>query len=120
MIYLDNAATTYPKPPGVIQAVKNSFSYGANPGRSGHKLSIKASEALYNCRENIGKLLNFQKPENIILLPSCTMALNTVIKGLLKKGDHVVISSLEHNSVLRPLKRLSDDGIIHFDVAKVY
>ena len=120
MIYLDNAATTYPKPPAVIKAVNNTFAYSANPGRAGHKMSIKASEILYGCRERIGKLLNFDITENIILLPSCTMALNTVIKGTLERGDHVVISSLEHNSVLRPLKRLADDGIITFDVAKVY
>lgn len=120
MIYLDNAATTYPKPRTVIKAVNNSFSYSANPGRAGHMMSIKASEVLYSCREKIGKLISFDKFENIILLPSCTMALNTVIKGTLKKGDHVVISSLEHNSVLRPLERMADEGIITFDVAKVF
>ena len=120
MIYLDNAATTYPKPIVVKHAVSNSFSYAANPGRAGHRLSIKASEILFSCRENISKLLNFQKPENVILLSSCTMALNTVMKGLLRKGDHVIISSLEHNSVLRPLKRLKDEGMISFDVATVY
>ena len=120
MIYLDNAATTYPKPKSVVQVVNNSFYFAANPGRSGHKMSIRASEILYDCRERIAELINIDNTENIILLPSCTMALNTVIKGTLKKGDHVVISSLEHNSVLRPLKRLSDDGLITFDVAKVY
>ncbi len=120
MIYLDNAATTYPKPKPVADAVRNSFLYCANPGRSGYKSSIKASEFMLGCREKIARFINFDKPENVILMSSCTMALNTVIKGTLKKGDHVIISSLEHNSVLRPVKRLADEGIITFDVADVF
>lgn len=120
MIYLDNAATTFPKPKSVVQAVNYSFLYSANPGRSGHKLSVKASEILYECREKICELINFQNPQNVILMNSCTMALNTVIKGSLKKGDHVIISSLDHNSVLRPLIRLEEEGIITYDIAEVF
>lgn len=120
MIYLDNAATTYPKPQIVRKSVLDAFSYSANPGRSGHKLSLKASEAIYHTRQQICRLLNFNNPENVILTPSCTFALNTVIKGTLKKGDHVVISSLEHNSVLRPVQKLNDAGIITYDVAEVF
>ena len=119
MIYLDNAATSYPKPPAVVKAVKDSFAYSANPGRSGHRLSIKASETMYKCRERIGELFRFDKIENVILLPSCTQALNTVIKGVLNKGDHAIISSLEHNSVVRPLRCLSDEGVITYDIAEV-
>ncbi len=120
MIYLDNAATTYPKPQIVRNAVSNSFSYSANPGRAGHRLSIKASEVVYSCRERLCELFKFNKPENIILTQSCTFALNTVIKGVLSKGDHVVISSLEHNSVLRPVEKLSKAGIITYSVAEVF
>ena len=120
MIYLDNAATSYPKPKMVIDAVNKSFIHTANPGRSGYKASINASELLFKCREKIGKLVNFNKPENVILMSSCTIALNTVIKGTLKKGDHVIISSLEHNSVVRPIKRLADERIITYDVAEVF
>ncbi len=120
MIYLDNAATTYPKPQVVRNAVSESFSYCANPGRAGHRLSIKASEVVYSCREKLCELFKFNKPENVILTQSCTFALNTVIKGVLRKGDHVVISSLEHNSVLRPVEKLSKAGIITYSVAEVF
>ncbi|MGN0504091.1 MAG: aminotransferase class V-fold PLP-dependent enzyme [Ruminococcus sp.] len=120
MIYLDNAATTYPKPLGVKNNVMNSFSYGANPGRAGHKLSLRASEEVYNCREALKSFFNADEAENVIFTPSCTHSLNTVIKGVLSKGDHVVISSLEHNSVLRPLERLSTEGVISYSVAEVY
>ncbi len=120
MIYLDNAATTFPKPLSVRNAVSNSFLYSANPGRAGHGMSIKAAQTLYNCRNNICNLFNFDKPENVILTPGCTFALNTVIKGVLKKGDHVVISSLEHNSVSRPLEMLREKGVISYSIAEVY
>lgn len=120
MIYLDNAATSFPKPQIVRNSVINSFTYSANPGRAGHKLSIKAAETLFECRNNIGSLMNFSNPEKVILTPGCTFAINTVIKGILKKGDHVVISSLEHNSVVRPLQKLSDSGVIKYDIAKAY
>ncbi|MBQ4568753.1 MAG: aminotransferase class V-fold PLP-dependent enzyme [Ruminococcus sp.] len=120
MIYLDNAATTFPKPLSVKNAVNNSFLYSANPGRAGHSMSIKAAQTLFDCRNNICRLFNFDKPENVILTPGCTFALNTVIKGVLNKGDHVVISSLEHNSVSRPLEMLREKGIISYNVAKVY
>ena len=120
MIYLDNAATTYPKPPSVIKAVNNSFGFAANPGRAGHKLSLKASEEIFNCRQRISNMFNYDTPEKVLLMPSCTTALNTVIKGILKKGDHVVISSLEHNSVVRPIQKLADMGLITYSIAQVY
>lgn len=120
MIYLDNAATTLVKPQSVRTAVINSFNYCANPGRSGHKLSIKAAQSIYECREKLCSLFNFDSPEKVILTSGCTFSLNTVIKGVLKKGDHAIISSLEHNSVLRPLEQLRKSDLITYDVAKVY
>lgn len=120
MIYLDNAATTLIKPQSVRTAVINSFNYCANPGRSGHKLSIKAAQSIYECREKLCKLFNFNSPEKVILTSGCTFSLNTIIKGILKKGDHAVISSLEHNSVLRPLEQLKKTGLVTYDIAKVY
>lgn len=119
MIYLDNGATTFPKPISVITAVNRAMrEYGANPGRSGHDMSVKASEKIYKCREKISKLFHTDNPEKIIFTSNCTTALNTVIHGILREGDHVIISSLEHNSVLRPLEELSKKGIT-YSVAEV-
>ncbi len=112
MIYFDNGATTFPKPTSVINAVNNTLrSYGANPGRSGHRMSLKASEIMYDCRKNVARLFNLNKPENIVFTNNCTTALNYVIKGVLKKGDHCIISSLEHNAVYRPVTALKKLGI---------
>ena len=114
MIYFDNGATTFPKPPTVINAVNNTLrSFGANPGRSGHKMSIKASEIMYECRQNTARLFELDKPENIIFTNNCTTALNFVIKGVLKKGDHCIISSLEHNAVFRPIEAMKKQGVTY-------
>ena len=119
MIYLDNAATSFPKPRCVLDAMNCAQkNYGANPGRGGHSLSVRAGEAVYRCREKLGGHFGC-KAENVIFTCNCTMALNTAIKGLLKKGDHVIISSLEHNSVLRPVHHMSEKGLISYSVAKV-
>lgn len=120
MIYLDNAATTFPKPTTVISAVNEMSRKAANPGRSGYRLALNASEAVFDCRQKAADFFNLKDVEKCILTPSCTISLNTVIYGVLKKGDHVVISSLEHNSVLRPIIRLSDMGVITYDVAEVF
>lgn len=120
MIYLDNGATTYPKPQSVLNSVYiSNKNYGANPGRSGHKLSVKASEIIYNTRKEIADLFNVSSPENIIFTLNCTMALNIVIKGLVKKGDHILISSYEHNSVLRPVEELKNKGLISYTVVDI-
>lgn len=112
MIYFDNGATTFPKPESVVNAVNRTLKiYSANPGRSGHKMSMKASEIMYDCRNNAAKLFSVESPENIIFTQNCTVALNIVIRGLLKKGDHVIISSLEHNAVVRPLEFMKKYGI---------
>lgn len=112
MIYFDNGATTFPKPASVINAVNRALRlYGANPGRGGHSMSLKASEIMYECRSNAAKLFDAQSPDKIIFTYNCTTALNFVIKGILKRGDHAVISSLEHNAVVRPLEKLKEQGV---------
>lgn len=112
MIYFDNAATTFPKPDIVyekhIQAMK---SYGANPGRAGHKMALKANRGIFVTRNLIGKLFNIKNPMNIVFTFNCTESLNLGIKGLLRSGDHVITTSMEHNSVLRPIKHLEEKGI---------
>ena len=120
MIYFDNAATTYPKPPMVISACNMMMQKSANPGRSGYKSALNAAESVFNCRQKIADFFSLSDVENCILTPSCTISLNTVIYGVLKKGDHVVISSFEHNSVLRPVKKLADKGIITYSIAQVF
>lgn len=119
MIYLDNGATTFPKPQSVIRAVTNTMQrFGANPGRSGHNMSIRASEIMFDCRRNVASLFGTDSPENVIFTNNCTTALNTVIKGTLKRGDHAVISSLEHNAVVRPLEAMRGNGV-EYSVAEV-
>ena len=115
MIYFDNAATSYPKPLSVVEAVKNSMAcYGANPGRSGHDLSLKTAQAVYDTRKALDEFFDGYGAECVCFTQNCTQALNTAIKGYLKKGDHVVISSLEHNSVVRPLEALKIKGLIEY------
>lgn len=121
MIYLDNCATTFPKPQIVTESVYSSFRrYGANPGRGGHSAAMESSQKVFEVREKVKDFLNAGEPENVIFTSGCTESLNTVIKGVLDAGDHVVISSLEHNSVVRPLERLKKSGIITYDVAQVF
>lgn len=124
MIYFDNAATTYPKPESVRRAAAEAIvRYGGNPGRSGHKMSIAASEAVYSVREKAGKFFGAE-PENIIFTANCTESLNMAIKGLaeqeLREGRpfHVIISSLEHNSVFRPVHELTKRGL-SYSIAEV-
>lgn len=112
MIYLDNAATSFPKPEKVYEAINKSMrEYGANPGRSGHKLALKAGRGIFETREQLCTLFNIGNPMNIIFTYNATDGLNLAIKGLLKPGDHVITTSMEHNSVLRPLKALEKLGI---------
>ena len=120
MIYLDNAATTYPKPTEVINEVNKSFSlYGANPGRSGHNLSINTAMEIYSTREKLNDLFDGYGSEFISFTMNCTYALNMAIKGVLKKGDHIIMSSLEHNSVLRPIFKMTADGLVSSSVFTV-
>lgn len=118
MIYLDNAATTFPKPDCVIKSVNRAMMLGANPGRGGHKGSLKAGEIIYSTREKLAEMFSCES-EGVIFTGNCTGALNTAIKGTLNKGDHIIISSLEHNSVLRPTEFLKQKNIVSYDVATV-
>ncbi len=112
MIYLDNAATTFPKPPEVINEVTNLIeNFGGNPGRGGHRISRMCAEKVYSCRENLSKLINNDNPERIVFTKNTTEALNLAIKGCLKEGDEVIISSMEHNSVLRSVISLEKLGV---------
>lgn len=114
MIYLDNGATSFPKPLSVRQNVDISLKkFNANPGRSGHSLSLRAAKEIFECRKRLKELFNVNSEEEIIFTENCTMALNTVIFGLLSEGDHVLISSMEHNSVTRPLESLKDKGVTY-------
>ena len=120
MIYLDNSATTSPKPKSVIEAVNRAMrQYSANPGRSGHLASMRTAQAVYDTRTRVKEFFRCQSEENVIFTSGCTASLNTVIKGVLNKGDHVVISSMEHNAVLRPLYALQEKGIISYSAAAV-
>jgi len=112
MIYLDNAATSYPKPKEVGRAMLHFLEkVGASPGRSGHWLSIEAGRLLYQTRESLAELLNVIDPLRIIFTLNVTEALNLALKGLLRPGDQVVTSSMEHNSVMRPLRELEKKGV---------
>ncbi|MBE6774854.1 MAG: aminotransferase class V-fold PLP-dependent enzyme [Ruminococcaceae bacterium] len=119
MIYLDNGATTYPKPCSVSESVMNALRFTAgSPGRGGHSQTIKAGETVYRTREIIAEMFSCES-ENVIFTDNCTTSLNTAIKGVCKKGDRVLTSSLEHNSVLRPLEKLREKGIISFGIFRV-
>lgn len=110
--YFDNAATSWPKPPAMMEAmVSFNDSVGANPGRSGHRLSIDAARVVYEARECVAGLIGAPDPLSIAFGKNATEALNTVLLGLLKPGDHVVTSGMEHNSVMRPLRFLERHGV---------
>lgn len=112
MIYLDNAATTYPKPEKVYDAILDCMkNYCANPGRAGHKLAMKAAREIYDARENIAKLFNIENPMNIVFTHNATDSLNLAIKGSVKEGEHIITTSIEHNSVIRPIKALEKYGV---------
>jgi cysteine desulfurase family protein len=112
MIYLDNAATSWPKPKEVMHAMGDFMeNSGGNPGRSGHRLSISAARIVYNAREAVAELFHASDPMRVIFTANVTHALNLALCGLLKPGDHVVTSSIEHNSVMRPLRALEKEGI---------
>jgi len=112
MIYFDNAATSWPKPPQVKEAmVKFMDEVGANPGRSGHFLSIEAARIVYEAREALSVLFHVKDSSRIVFTLNATESINLALKGLLKYKDHVITSSVEHNSVMRPLRDLEKKGI---------
>lgn len=116
MIYFDNAATGGQKPASVVSAVASSLRVCANPGRSGHALSLVCAKNVLKTRELLADVFNAPSPERVVFTKSCTEALNAFIFGALEKGDHVIATPLEHNSVLRPLERLKKLGVISYDV----
>ena len=112
MIYCDNAATSWPKPPCVAGAMTHYLAeIGASPGRSGHRLAIDAARVVYGAREAVAELFHAPDPLRVVFGANVTEALNLALNGLLKPGDHVVTGSLEHNSVMRPLRALERGGV---------
>ncbi len=106
MIYLDNAATSWPKPPQVLRAMTGVMEkFGANPGRGGHQLSLQAGRVVESCREAAAALLGVHRPERVIFTKNCTESLNLAITGTIRPGDEVVCSHGEHNAVMRVLER---------------
>ena len=116
-VYLDNAATTFPKPLPVLAEVNGCIRrYCGNPGRGSHPLAMASAERIFECRSAITSFLGLDAPENVAFTLNTTYALNLLIKGILRRGDHVLISDLEHNSVLRPIWKLAAEGLIEYDV----
>lgn len=119
MINFDNSATTFPKPRSVKAASAAALEkYGGNPGRGGHAISLASANAVFRARENIADFFG-ASPENVVFTLNCTHALNLAIKGVLKPGDHVIISSFEHNSSARPVHALSKSGV-KYSIAEVF
>lgn len=111
-VYLDNGATSFPKPACVAESINNYIcNVGATINRSVYKSASDAGMVTYTLRERLCKLFNFDDPRHVVLTAGNTMALNMVIKGYLKPGDHVIVSSMEHNAVMRPLLQLGSTGI---------
>jgi len=116
MIYFDNAATGGVKPKSVISAVKFALeNYSANPGRSGHSLSVNTADMVYKAREKSARFFGAEGAETVVFTQNCTQAINFVLKGILRRGDHVIVSSLEHNAVMRPLVKIG----VNYSIAEV-
>ena len=112
MIYFDNAATSWPKPPAVAAAMVDQLEHaGGNPGRAGHRLSLAAARVVADARDAVAQLFNVADPSRIVFTHNATHALNIALQGLLRPGDHVVTTSVEHNSVMRPLRHLERAGV---------
>lgn len=120
MIYFDNSATTFPKPAIVFERAAYASKYlGGNPGRSGHKMSVKVADAVYKVREKAALFFNAE-PENVVFTLNCTHAVNFAMKGIMQSSGHMIISSLEHNAVSRPAFALMNSKQnISVSVAKV-
>lgn len=111
-IYLDNGATSFPKAPGVAESMYNYLiNIGCNVNRGAYKTSFEAENVVYETRELLCELFNFNRTENVIFTKNVTESLNVLIKGLLKPGDHVIVSSMEHNAVIRPINNLVKKGV---------
>lgn len=120
MIYLDNSATSYPKPQSVISSFSVSMrKFGGNAGRGGYKMALDTSEKIFQARENTADFFGCPNPENVVFTYNCTIALNMAIKGVAKKKGHLIISDIEHNAVLRPVDKLKNDGFCDYSVAEI-
>jgi len=116
--YLDNAATSFPKPPEVHQAMVDFLrNVGGSPGRSGHRMAHAAEEVVWSTRESLAKLIGLRQAYRLVFTPNATIALNIVLKGYLQPGDYVVVTGFEHNSVMRPLVALAQKDI-QYDILK--
>ncbi len=118
LVYLDNAATTFPKAPGTLEAMVATYRrLGASPGRGNHDLAAQAGELVDEARARVARFFDAPDPDRVVFGANATDALNTVIGGLVRPGDHVITTRLDHNSVLRPLHHLAETGVITWDAA---
>lgn len=116
LIYLDNAATSHPKPREVYLEVDRCMrSYCGNPGRGSHPMALAATEKIYECRTRLAAFVDAPSPECVVFTLNATHAINLLLKGLLHEGDHVLISDMEHNAVWRPVHRCAKEGLITYD-----
>lgn len=119
-LYLDNAATSYPKPPAVLSAVQYAMREGGgNPGRSGHRLARAAGQLVYDTRVAIASLFGDDAPEHVVFTHNATYAINLALKACLRAGDHVILSNLEHNAVLRPIVAMTQTGLCSYSTFSV-
>lgn len=117
VIYFDNAATSFPKPPQVYSEVRSCMLYsGGNAGRGAHRLSLSASKKIFDCRMIAAEFFGCDSPERVVFAMNTTYALNLAIKGLLRAGDRVIISDLEHNAVYRPISELALERGVKYDI----
>jgi cysteine desulfurase family protein len=118
LIYLDNAATTFPKPPGLLDAMARAFAeIGVSPGRGNHDLAMRAGDLVDETRARVAGFFGAPDATRVVFAANATDALNTAILGLVRPGDHLVATRLDHNSVLRPLHHLAEAGVIAWDAA---
>ena len=117
IVYLDNAATTFPKPEGALERMVEIYKKkGVSPGRGSYDLAFEAEDIVFDTRTRLARLFNAPDPERVVFTSNATDSLNIALQGIVEKGDHVVSTRLEHNSVLRPLYHLKEKGIIDYDL----
>lgn len=117
ILYFDNAATSFPKPPQVIDEMARCMrEYCGNPGRGSHTLALRASETLYECRATAAEMFGADLAENVAFTLNTTYALNIAIKSVIPSGSHVLISDIEHNAVLRPVEEMARRGVLIYDI----
>ena len=120
IVNFDNAATTFPKPPEVRRALNEAIlRYGGNAGRGGHRLTLATSEKVYDTRQSAADFFG-ASPENVVFTLNCTYALNLAIQGIMSDGGHIIISSIENNSVARPVYALSKNKNVYYSIAPAY